>query len=86
MNATTTNSIPERGGSEGMQTVPIAITAKVESYETVAVYIKEGTPEEMAKYTDVVERTKEKLLALGLEYHDIKIGGRNKARASWSGG
>ena len=45
----------------------IAIATKVELFETVAVYIREGSGEEMADYAGVLvlERTKKELLAFG---------------------
>ena len=67
MNAGAKNTIPDQGGAEAMQADSIAIPTKVESFETVAVYIKAGTEKQMSEYVDVLERTKQKLRELGLE-------------------
>ena len=75
MNAEAKNAIPDQGGTAAMQADSIAIPTKVESIETVAVYIKAGSEKEMSEYVDVLERTKQKLRERGLEYHDVKFGG-----------
>ena len=63
----TMHAIPEETAAS-MQvepTIPVVMDS-LESYETVALYIKEGTGTQMADYMNVLERTKKELSAQGL--------------------
>ena len=58
INPTTKASAEAAEGAVQMECTPIPAVKTIESFETVALYIKEGGRKQMADYMDVLVRSK----------------------------